>query len=69
MFAANREYGTAGGAAQISFTNNKKVNQISKAFIRLSTNLGKTIILWTRNWGLRLKIHLSYTLYFNDFVT
>lgn len=39
MFAANREYGTAGGAAQISFTNNKKVNQISKAFIRLSTNL------------------------------
>lgn len=40
MFAANREYGTAGGA-QISFTNNKKVNQIFKAFIRLSTNLGE----------------------------
>lgn len=29
MFVANRECGAAGGA-QISFTNNKKVNQISK---------------------------------------
>lgn len=36
MFVANQEYGTAGGA-QSSFTNNKKVNQISKAFIRFST--------------------------------
>lgn len=40
MFVANRECGAAGGA-QISFTNNKKVNQISKAFFRLSTNLGE----------------------------
>lgn len=40
MFVAYRECGAAGGA-QISFTNNKKVNQISKAFFRLSTNLGE----------------------------
>lgn len=42
IFVENREYGEADGA-QISFTNNKKkkVNQISKAFIRLSTNLGE----------------------------
>lgn len=32
MFEENREYGTTDGA-QISFTNNKKVNQISKALI------------------------------------
>lgn len=40
IFVENREYGEADGA-QISFTNNKKVNQILKAFIRLSTNLGE----------------------------
>lgn len=40
MFVENREDGTADGA-QISFTNNKKVNQISKALIDWLQILGK----------------------------
>lgn len=34
MFADNRTYGGASDA-QISFTNSKKVNQISKVYLRL----------------------------------
>lgn len=69
MFVENREYGIAGGA-QISFTNNKKVNQMSKVFIKFSKNLGESETLVyeyvTKDWYLK-HIYLIY-LYYNDSV-
>lgn len=43
MFADNRTYGGASDA-QISFTNSKKVNQISKVYLRFLKDTEKTEI-------------------------